>query len=113
MFKEVQDAQPGSMLEREFFYKKDREFIEKIKKNEALKADYLERTTHHNKCAHCGSGMKAISQEDAEFLYCGSCESLHFSLSELDSLSVRHRLRNVISSLLIANDEKNHKKKSA
>lgn len=113
MFKEMQDAQQGSMLEREFFHKKEREMIDKIKQNEAAKQDYLERTNHYKKCSHCGSNMHEMTRQDISFLHCDRCESLHIGLNELDHISLhKHQLREIVSELLIAADEKkkNHKK---
>ena len=40
MFKEMQDTQQGCMFEREFFHKKERELIDKIKKNEEAKKTF-------------------------------------------------------------------------
>ncbi|SMF20083.1 hypothetical protein [Pseudobacteriovorax antillogorgiicola] len=106
MFKPEYVAQHDTMLEREYFYKKDRELIDKIKEKEALKLLDQERSSHQNKCSMCGHEMEQKSMEGASFLYCSECKSLHMAVQDLDNLSLRHKLRNVVSDLLIHQNSK-------
>jgi len=92
---------PGdpSRLEDEYFYKKDRELIEKMKTEERQKKDILERTTHYHKCSKCGHGMEERVGEEVSLLCCRNCESVHLSLKTLENLVQHSRLKVVINEL--------------
>lgn len=80
---------PGdpSRIEDEYFYKKDRELIERMKDAERQKKDILERTSHYHKCAKCGHTMEERIREEISLLCCHHCESVHISVRTLESLS--------------------------
>ncbi len=75
-----------SRLEDEYFYKKDRELIEKIKEKERQKQELLERTAAYHKCAKCGHTMEEKVFEDLAVLACDNCDSVHVSLSTLEKV---------------------------
>jgi Zn finger protein HypA/HybF involved in hydrogenase expression len=88
-----------SRLEDEYFYKKDRELIEKMKSAEKAKKDILERTAHYHKCSKCGHDMEERVREDVSLLCCHHCESMHISLSTLENLGHHGRLNVVLNDL--------------
>lgn len=88
-----------SRLEDEYFYKKDRELIEKMKSAEKAKKDILERTSHYHKCSKCGHGMEERVREDISLLCCLHCESVHITLSTLENLGHHGRLKVVLNDL--------------
>ncbi len=88
-----------SRLEDEYFYKKDRELIDKMKEEERQKKDVLERTQHYHKCSKCGHGMEERVREELSFLLCNHCECVHISLSSLESLSQPKQLKLLVSEL--------------
>lgn len=103
---------PGdpSRLEDEYFYKKDRELIEKMKTEERQKKDILERTAHYHKCSKCGHGMEERVREEISLLCCRNCESVHISVKTLASLAQHNRLKVVLNEL---HDHLNFLKESA
>ncbi|WP_141735507.1 hypothetical protein [Oligoflexus tunisiensis] len=92
---------PGepSRLEDEYFYKKDRELIDKMKAAEQQKKEILERTQHYHKCSKCGHGMEERVRGEISLLCCHHCESVHLSLRTLESLAHHGRLKAVINDL--------------
>ncbi len=86
-----------SRLEEEYFYKKERELIEKNKKEAAQKRELLERTSHYHKCAKCGHDMNEVTKDGVSLLACRSCESIHISLESLNSLSQHGQLKSLAS----------------
>ena len=80
-----------SRLEDEYFYKKDRELIEKIKERERQKKDLLARTEHYHKCAKCGQQMEDRVWDDIRFLACNHCASVHMSLETLERIRDQHQ----------------------
>jgi ribosomal protein L37AE/L43A len=89
----------ASRLEDEYFYKKDRELIEKMKETEKQKKDVLERTQHYHKCSKCGHGMEERIREEISLLCCHHCDSVHISLKTLESLSQHGKLKAVMNEL--------------
>ncbi len=75
-----------SRLEEEYFYKKEREIIEKNKRSEQEKQQLLARTQHYHKCAKCGHDMEEVVKESLSMLVCHTCESVHLSLSDVEAL---------------------------
>lgn len=98
-----------SMLVKEFFYKKDQELIAKIKQEEAQKVDQAERAPHVGRCTQCGAQTEERSLGEASYRYCSQCSSIHINVADLDSISVHHKMRTLISDLLIERDEQNAK----
>ncbi|HYX37501.1 MAG TPA: hypothetical protein VE954_30730 [Oligoflexus sp.] len=92
---------PGdpSRIEDEYFYKKDRELIEKMKAAEKQKKDILERTQHYHKCSKCGHGMEERVREEISLLCCQHCESVHISLKTLEDLTHHNRLKLIVNEL--------------
>ena len=88
-----------SLLEEEYFYKKDRELIDRMHEVEHNKQELLARTAHYHKCACCGHGMKQKAHEDITFLQCGNCENVHFTLANFEALAHGKQLKNLISEL--------------
>lgn len=82
-----------SRLEEEYFYKKEREIIEKNKAAEAQKKDLLERTQHYHKCATCGHGMDEMVKDNLSLLVCQHCESVHLRLADVTELQHQGRLK--------------------
>ncbi len=80
-----------SRLEDEYFYKKDRELIEKIKESEKQKQELLERTAHYHKCSKCGQHMEEKVFDELAFLACNNCDSVHMSLSTLEKIQGNHK----------------------
>ncbi|NRA63546.1 MAG: hypothetical protein HRU19_03635 [Pseudobacteriovorax sp.] len=91
----------ASMLEKEYFLKKDRELIDKIKHDEEEKKTQAERALHFGKCSHCGAKMLSLEIDAAAMLFCESCHAVQMNLHDLDNLSVKHKLKHAISELLI------------
>ena len=94
-----------SRLEEEYFLKKDRELIDKMKKTEVQKAQLLERTAHYHKCGCCGHDMQVKTFENLEFMQCQSCESLQFTPKAAEALSRGRSLRNLLTDLEIEKQE--------
>src|SRR6478735_11732387 len=92
---------PGdpSRLEDEYFYKKDRELIDKMKETERQKQDILERTAHYHKCGKCGHAMEERVREEISLLCCQHCESVHLSIKTLENLSHHGLLKLLVSDL--------------
>ncbi len=88
-----------SRLEDEYFYKKDRELIEKMKATEKQKQEILERTQHYHKCSKCGHGMDEKVRDDISFLFCKHCECVHLSLNTLEGLGQHGQLKLLVSEL--------------
>ena len=88
-----------SRLEDEYFYKKDRELIDKMKEEERKKNDILERTQHYHKCSKCGHGMEERFREEISFLLCKNCECVHIAMSSLESLGQPKQLKLLVSEL--------------
>ena len=84
-----------SRLEEEYFYKKERELIDKNKKEAAQKRELLERTSHYHKCAKCGHDMNEVLKDGVSLLACDSCESIHISLESLQALNQQGRLKSL------------------
>jgi ribosomal protein L37AE/L43A len=91
-----------SRLEEEYFYKKERELIEKLKETERRKKELFERTAHYHKCAKCGHEMEERVREDLSLLVCRHCESVHLPLATLDVLSNPHKMKMLLSDLKVA-----------
>lgn len=91
----------GSMLEKEYFHKKDRELIERLKSEENVKRDLKERSSHQGKCTDCGHGMRELMIDEAQIMFCDNCHGVHLNLETLDKLNTKHRLKHAISELLI------------
>jgi ssDNA-binding Zn-finger/Zn-ribbon topoisomerase 1 len=102
-----------SLIEDEYFYKKDRELIEKMHENEKKKADLLERTTHYHKCADCGDAMHAKAFEGLDFLQCQNCESIHLTIKSAQLASQGKRLRVLLNELEIQKQNGDNLKESA
>lgn len=94
-----------SLIEEEYFYKKDRELIEKMKETEKKKADLLERTSHYHKCADCGHAMHSKNFEGMDFLQCQTCESIHLPIKSAHMASQGRRLRALLNELELRKQE--------
>lgn len=88
-----------SRLEDEYFYKKDRELIEKNKKETQQKKELLERTAHYHKCAKCGHDMEELVRDQISLLMCTGCECVHLSRETLESLGQHGRLRSLTNEM--------------
>ncbi len=99
MYKEGPADHNPSRIEEEYFYKKDRELIEKMKATEKAKKDILERTAHYHKCSKCGHGMEERVREEISLLCCRHCESVHISLTTLENLGHHGRLKVLLNEL--------------
>jgi NADH pyrophosphatase NudC (nudix superfamily) len=99
MYKEGPAEHKHSRLEEEYFYKKERELIDKMKATEQAKKDILERTQHYHKCGKCGHGMEERTQEEVSLLCCRHCESVHIPLKTLENLGHHGRLKVVLNQL--------------
>ncbi len=103
----------ASRLEDEYFYKKDRELIDKMHEEEARKQELLARTSHYHKCACCGHGMQDKVHDEVQFLQCENCDNVQFSLQNLESLTQGRKLKNLVTDLLIRKQEEEDLKASA
>lgn len=88
-----------SRLEEEYFFKKDRELIEKNKREAQQKKDLLERTSHYHKCAKCGHDMEEIVRDQTAILMCHGCESIHLTVEGLETLLHQGRMKSLSSDL--------------
>lgn len=82
-----------SRLEEEYFYKKERELIEKNKRSEAQKKELLERTQHYHKCSTCGHDMEEVVKDEFSLLFCQHCESVHMRLADLNGRQAPGKLK--------------------
>ena len=87
------------LLEEEYFYKKDRELIEKMKESEKQRVELLNRTSHYHKCGCCGHDMNELVHEDVSLLQCQNCDHVHVSLETLESLTQGRKLKNLITEI--------------
>lgn len=94
-----------SRLEEEYFYKKDRELIEKMHEDERKKQELLARTAHYHKCSCCGHDMKETVHENLQVLQCQNCENVHLSMETLELLTQGRRLKNLVTELQIRREE--------
>lgn len=92
-------------LEEEYFYKKDRELIEKMHEDERKKQELLARTAHYHKCACCGHDMKETVHDDLQFLQCTTCENVHMSMETLQLLTQGKRFKTLVNELQIRHEE--------
>lgn len=77
----------GSLLEEEYFYKRDQELIAKLKAAEQERLEALEKASHVHRCSHCGNHMQQASFDGShQFLYCQSCQSVHLSSEQIEYL---------------------------
>lgn len=86
-----------SRLEEEYFYKKDRELIEKIKKEKAEAETQKEKALHLGHCPSCGSQTESIVLADgknSKVDYCHSCGSVTMKLNDLLHLD-RHTIKSL------------------
>lgn len=102
-----------SRLEEEYFYKKDRELIEKMQETERKKQELLSRTAHYHKCGCCGHDMKETVHDGLEFLQCQHCENIQVSMEMLELMSQGRRLRALITELQIRKQVEEEAKASA
>jgi len=101
-----------SLNEEEYFYKKDRELIEKMHETERKKQELLARTAHYHKCGCCGHDMKENTLEEIEFLQCQHCENVQVSFEMLELMSHGRKLKNLITELQIRKQVEDERKVS-
>lgn len=89
----------SSRLEEEYFMKKERELINRIKKREQERMEQEEKSSHIDRCSFCGTQMEHCSAYDVDILYCHGCESVHMNLGDIEALMDSHHLRQLISDL--------------
>jgi hypothetical protein len=94
-----------SRLEEEYFYKKDRELIDKMHEEERKKQELLARTAHYHKCSSCGHGMKESVHDDLQILQCQNCENVSLSMETLELLTQGRRFKNLVTELQIRREE--------
>ncbi|MCX6127800.1 MAG: hypothetical protein NTX25_01895 [Proteobacteria bacterium] len=99
-----------SRIEDEYFYKKDRDLIEKLKESERQKHELLELTAHYHKCAKCGHDMQERQRDELSFLCCNYCSSIHLNMATLDALAHHGRLKAFLNEL---QEQINNQKESA
>lgn len=92
-------------LEEEYFYKKDRELIEKMHEDERKKQELLARTAHYHKCGCCGHDMKETVHDTLQLLQCQNCENVSMSMETLELLTQGRRLKNLVSELQLRHEE--------
>ncbi|MFW7377780.1 MAG: hypothetical protein ACOH5I_03085 [Oligoflexus sp.] len=83
----------GSLLEEEYFYKREQELIAKLKAAEQERLETLEKASHVHRCSHCGDQMKEQSFESLNFLYCQACQSVHVTKQQLENLGQNHMFK--------------------
>lgn len=91
--------------EEEYFYKKDRELIDKMHEVERKKQELLARTAHYHKCGCCGHDMKETVHLEMQLLQCQNCENVSLSMETLELLTQGKRLKNLINELQIRREE--------
>lgn len=94
-----------SRLEEEYFYKKDRELIEKMHEDERKKQELLSRTAHYHKCGCCGHDMKETVHDALQVLQCQNCENVSLSMETLELLTQGKRFKNLVTELQIRREE--------
>ena len=76
--------------EEDYFYRRNRELIEKRRKElDAKKADEEKterKSLHWMKCPKCGGDMEEISLSHILVDKCGECEGIFFDHGELETL---------------------------
>jgi hypothetical protein len=102
-----------SLLEEEYFYKKDRELIEKMHESERKKQELLARTAHYHKCGCCGHDMKETVHDDLQFLQCQHCENVQVSMEMLEVMSHGKKLKNLISELQVRKQAEEEEQKAS
>lgn len=83
----------GSRLEEEYFFKREQELIRKFREAEKTRLEQLEKSSHINRCSHCGTEMEHNSYDAISFLYCQSCQSVHLTSEDLEALTNKSRLK--------------------
>jgi hypothetical protein len=96
----------GSRLEQEYFYRKERELINRLHEEKRLAEGNAEKSTHLNCCAFCGTGMEQKDYRGTSYLYCQGCDSIHIGLDSLDDMAIHHRLKKFVSELLVSRPKK-------
>ena len=85
--------------EEEYFYKKDRELIEKTKEKEAQKQMAEEMHSHLGKCPTCGDGLERRLAFGKHFTHCHGCKTMQIKTETLKELLEDKNLKKVLFEL--------------
>ena len=81
-------SQSGYDREEEFFYKQNKELIEKMRKNlDATRAEQETKAAenaHWMKCPKCGRDLAEVDLAGIKVDRCTSCQGLYFDKGELE-----------------------------
>ncbi len=72
-----------SRAEDVYFYKKDRELIEKMKRLNIEEDALRTKLRYFHKCGHCGHDMQAFELDQLTLLHCVHCDSIHIPMEAL------------------------------
>lgn len=80
----------GYSAEEEYFFKKNKELIEKMRKegdaHRAAQASQGRKNIHWMKCPKCGSDLQEVEHLGIKIDRCGQCSGIFFDKGELDIL---------------------------
>ncbi len=77
----------GYNKEEEYFYKQNKDLIEKRRRELDAKRQEQARThPHWMKCPKCGADMKEIERQGIKVDQCGACGGIYFDRGELELL---------------------------
>ena len=83
-------SEHGYDREEEYFYKKNKELLEKMRKElDAKRADQEARSTQHQhwmKCPKCGHTMEEVDLGGIKVDQCTNCQGIYFDKGELELL---------------------------
>lgn len=81
----TQDMQKTFSKEEEYFYKLNKELIEKKRKDHPV-TQSNETSPHWMKCPKCGAHMTEIELAGIKVDQCGTCQGIYFDHGELEIL---------------------------
>ncbi len=80
----------GYSQEEEYFYKKNKELIENMRKQRdaerAAQESQAQKNTHWMKCPKCGSDLQEVEHLGIKVDRCAGCSGIFFDKGELDIL---------------------------
>ena len=85
-----------------YFYRKDRELINKIKKSEQAKQKRDLALQNAGHCTCCGESAELREWDGVTIGFCESCEHVSISLDGLDDLITRKKLKSIVVDEIIA-----------